>query len=304
MATRSSSAPAPKTIVGFGGVLWDFLPAGKQLGGAPANFAFHANQLGHRGVVLSSVGTDELGTELVSRLEALGLSTEHIQRDPAHPTGGADVALDAEGRPVFTIHPDVAWDYIAWNGDLERLAGEADAVCFGTSSQRSPVSRRTLRRFLEACRSDALIVCDVNFRQDSYTPQIVRDSLDWAHVLKLNEDEIVIIAEMFDLGAAGERDIAKELIERFDLQLVCVSRGAEGCLLVGPDSSFEAGGIAVTVADTVGSGDAFMAAAIHHLLKGSSLSEMAKAANRLGAYVATQHGAMPAPPPEVLAEVR
>ncbi|MFO7900455.1 MAG: carbohydrate kinase [Planctomycetota bacterium] len=286
-------------VIGLGEILWDIFGEERHLGGAPANFAYHVHALGDRGIPVSRVGADELGRELLDRLGRLGVPTEFIQVDPHHPTGTVVIRLDDAGQPDFNITPDVAWDYLELTDGLERLAERADAICFGTLAQRSPISRRTVRRLLGAA-GRALIVCDLNLRSelidlgpdDAAGIDTVAGSMGLADVLKLNEQELATLAGAFRRQEGGEA-LARWLIEKFHLRLVCLTRGAGGCVLYGPEGRTEEPGIEVDVADTVGAGDAFTAALVHGLLAGRPMAEVAAFANRVGAYVASRPGATP-----------
>ncbi|MFW6159273.1 MAG: carbohydrate kinase family protein [Planctomycetota bacterium] len=287
------------TVVGLGEILWDLFGEEKHLGGAPANFAYHVHALGDRGIPVSRIGADTLGRELLDRLARLGVPTEFIQIDPSHPTGTVVIRLDDVGQPDFTVTPDVAWDYLELTDELEELAEQADAICFGTLAQRSPTTRRTVRQLIGAERR-ALIVCDLNLRSelidlgpdDPAGGDMVAHSLGLADVLKLNEEEFDTLAGALRRQERGE-PLARWLMGEFDLHLVCVTRGARGCVLYGPDGRTEEPGIEVDVADTVGAGDAFTAALVHGLLAGRPMAEVAAFANRLGAYVASRPGATP-----------
>jgi fructokinase len=287
------------TIIGLGEVLWDVFDDGKVLGGAPCNMAYHVCALGHRGVPLSRVGRDALGDDLLASLRSLGLPTELIQRDPAHPTGTVLVKVDAAGAPDFTIVQDVAWDYMEAGGDWLRAAGAAHAVCFGTLAQRSPVSRAAVRRVLDAAAAaGALIVCDVNFRQSYYSREVVEDSLARSAVVKLNQDEVAALRGLLG-GPQDEGAFARALMAGCGARLVCVTRGAGGCTLYGPGESVSAPVPATRVVDTVGSGDAFTAALVIKYLDGRPLETLARAANLMGAFVAGRRGATPQIPPQV-----
>jgi fructokinase len=295
----------PFTVIGLGELLWDLLPEGKKLGGAPANFAYHARALGDEGLPVSRIGVDPLGQELRGRLAGLGLPGKHVQVDPQRPTGTVHVALDSRGVPTFTITPEVAWDYLVWDRELEALAARADAVCFGSLAQRSLVSRDTVRAFLAATRPDALRVFDVNLRQSWYSPEVLRDSLRRSSIVKLNEAELPVVMEALGLPFGGELESGcRRLREAFGLALVCLTLGSEGSLLCAATESLRSPGVKVEVADTVGAGDAFTAVLCHHWLRGASLARTAEAANRYGAWVATQVGPTPAVPAAVLAGVR
>jgi len=295
----------PFLIVGLGELLWDLLPEGKKPGGAPANFAYHARALGDEGLPASRIGADPLGEELRGRLAGLGLPGQHVQVDPLRPTGTVLVALDSRGVPTFTITPEVAWDHLAWDAPLAALAARADAVCFGSLAQRSPVSRATIRAFLSATRPSALRVFDVNLRQSWYSAEVLRDSLRRSSIVKLNEAELPVVLEALGLPKAGELESGcRTLREAFDLALVCLTLGPEGSLLCTASEALASPGVRVEVADTVGSGDAFTAVLCHHWLRGAPLARTAEAANRYGAWVASQAGPTPAVPAAVLAGVR
>ena len=291
------------TIVGIGELLWDRLPAGIKMGGAPANFAYHASLLGNRAVVLSRVGRDRLGDLALGRLQALQLSTAFIQQDESHATGTVDVQVDAKGQPDFVITEDVAWDYLEFTPQWRALAQSADAVCFGSLAQRSPASRQTIRRFLEATRKDALRIFDVNLRQSFYTRATIAESLALARLAKINQNEMAEVAALFELQGSSEAERARQLLKEFALDLVCVTRGEFGSLLVSQTEAVEHPGFAVNVVDTVGAGDAFTAALAYHYLNHAPLTVISAAANRLGATVAAQAGATPAIAPEILEQV-
>lgn len=296
-------AAQPAVIVGIGEVLWDLFPTGRLLGGAPANFAWHAATLGAQGIVASRVGADELGDEIIERLDKQSLSTEYIQIDEAHPTGSVVVQLDAQGRPEFTITENVAWDYMAWTPQWQTLAAKADAVCFGSLAQRGPETEHTIQCFLHAMRPEALKVFDVNLRPPFYSPAPLAESLRTADVVKLNSEELDVLRDLLELDGETTVDVCRKLISIYQVRMVCVTRGADGSLLVTSDAVSEHRGVKVQVADTVGAGDAFTAALVYHYLAGSSLDRMSEAANLLGAWVASQPGATPEPDPEVIREV-
>ena len=295
----------PFLIVGLGELLWDLLPEGKQAGGAPANFAYHARALGDEGLPVTRIGADLLGEELQGRLAALGLPGDYVQVDRQAPTGTVHVALDSRGVPTFTITPDVAWDRLAWDPPLAALAGRVDAVCFGSLAQRSPVSRATIRAFLAATRPGALRVFDVNLRQSWWSPEVLRDSLGRCSIVKLNETELPVVLEALGLGGGEGIEVGcRRLREAFGLALVCLTLGPEGSLLCAASGALRSPGVKVEVADTVGAGDAFTAALCHHWLRGACLARTAEAANRYGAWVASQAGPTPAVPADIAGAVR
>jgi fructokinase len=295
-------------VIGLGELLWDLFPAGKQLGGAPANFAYITSLLGDEGIPASRLGQDALGEEAIRRLGQLGLPTEFIQRDEDHPTGTVKVEVDAAGQPRFEISQSVAWDFLDWTPRWQKLAQQSDAVCFGSLGQRSESSRSTILAFVLASKPSALRVFDVNLRQNFYSKQILSESMKLSHVVKLNQDELPRIMKLFDFEHRRDEDSARHLRSLYDLKLVCVTRGNGGSLLVSADECSEHAGFNVKVQDTVGAGDAFTAALVHGYLRGTALAEINETANRVGAWVASQSGATPAPKAsgldESLAEIR
>jgi fructokinase len=280
-------------IVGLGEVLWDVLPSGTVLGGAPTNFAYMAQVLGDEAVIASRVGDDELGNKLKAEFKIRGLSKEYLQVDPRLETSTTQVVLDAEGQPTFTIKQPVAWDCLQWSAEWAKLAREADVVCFGSLAQRSSPSACVIDQFLRLTRSSALRIFDVNLRPPFYTLGILERSFNYADVVKLNEQELGTVSRMFQIEDGDDVSRAKLLLRMFGLRLVCITRGAQGSVLVGPEEVVEHVGIKVRVADTIGAGDAFTACLAHHLIRGRSLCEISEAANQFASWVATQVGATP-----------
>jgi len=288
-----------RLIVGLGEILWDLFGREKHLGGATANFAYHANALGDRGVIVSRIGSDKLGDEIREALGALRTPAEHIQTDRRLPTGTVRVRLDRAGQPTFTIATGVAWDNLRLNDKLLGLVRRADAICYGTLAQRCAVSRRTIRGCVAAA-TRALSVCDLNLRagflslepEDTGRMEIVTESLRMADVLKLNDDELAVLRSALGRPERGD-PLARWLIREFQLHAVCVTRGARGCVLRTARKRVAAPGIRVRVADTVGSGDAFTAAMVNRMLRRRPLEEVAAFANRVGAYVASRPGGTP-----------
>jgi fructokinase len=284
------------TVVGLGEVLWDLLPSGRQLGGAPANFAYCSHLLGDRAVVASRIGKDELGKAVRESLLSRGVTDQFLQIDPERPTGTVKVEIDSSGQPKFEIIHPVAWDFLEWTDTWQALARSADAVCFGSLAQRSPESRQTILDFVDATRSEALRVFDVNLRQNFYSFEIMSESIERANVVKLNHEEVPRIRELLGIKAGDGPYFCKEVIEKFRLQLICITRGSNGSLLCDQNTAHEHPGFHIRVKDTIGAGDAFTAALVHEHLRGRSLAEMNDSANRLGAWVASNSGAMPSPP--------
>ena len=284
-----------KKVVGLGEVLWDLLPGGACLGGAPANFAYITTLMGDRGIVASRVGEDSRGIEALRRLEELGLDIDYVQTDGDRPTGTVHVDVDRNGQPRFEFAPHVAWDHLQWTPDWQRLAEATDAVCFGSLAQRSPTSCQTIQRFLQAAPSRTLRIFDVNLRQSFYSQEILAASMKLADIVKLNDDELPKIMSLSRLAHKDDLSSARSLIEEYELELVSITRGGRGSLLVSSKDSSEHPGFKVHVADTVGSGDAFTAGLVHEYLHGASLDLMNEVANLVGAWVASERGAMPTP---------
>ena len=284
-----------KNVVGLGEVLWDILPGRTCLGGAPANFAYITTLMGDQGIVASCVGEDSPGVEALQRLEELGLDIDHVQTNRVHPTGTVNVKVDGNGMPRYEIAHPVAWDFLAWTLDWQNLAEKADAVCFGSLAQRSEGSRATIRRFVRAAPPGAAKIFDVNLRQSYYSPEVLAESIKLADIVKLNDEELPKIMGLIDLPHRDERSSAQRLIDAYDLKLVCVTRGGRGSLLLQSGAASEHPGFRVKVADTVGSGDAFTAGLVHEYLHGAPLDLMNEVANLVGAWVASEVGAMPTP---------
>ncbi|HVE58878.1 MAG TPA: carbohydrate kinase [Pyrinomonadaceae bacterium] len=278
-------------IIGLGEILWDQLPDGKQLGGAPANFAYAASQLGNRGIVLSRVGDDESGRAILDELKSRNLSTDNIQIDAKNPTGVVKVSLNDEGQPSYEIVENAAWDFLELSADWRKLAQTADAVCFGSLAQRSAVSQKTIRGFIDLTKN--LRIFDVNLRQQFFSPKVLRSSLNLANVVKLNHEELPVIAEIFDLQTVNPIAAAQRLLAQFGLNMICVTRGANGSILVTKKEVSENAGLKIQVKDTIGAGDAFTAALTHGILHGWELDKINEFANKIGAFVASQRGAMP-----------
>ena len=289
-------------LVGLGEILWDVLPDGKQLGGAPANFAYHAQALGGQGVVVSCIGNDELGKEILSSLDELQLQRQYVSVDNSHPTGTVTVKLDEDGKPDYIIHENVAWDFIPFNSSLSVLAAQTAAVCFGSLCQRSPVSRKTIRSFLAATSADCIRVLDINLRQPYFNREIINTMLELSNVLKLNDEELAVVANL--LGITGsETDILSQLAERYALRLIALTRGASGSRLYaqGEDSNHQ--GFPAQIADTVGAGDSFTAAMTLELLNSKNLDTINKYANRVASFVCSQSGATPKLPDSLIQAV-
>lgn len=298
------------TVVGLGESLWDVLPGGKALGGAPLNVACHVHALLHgaapgearvEAIVASRVGTDELGEEVIRELARRGMSTDYVQRDAAHPTSTVNVTLDA-GQPTYTFTPDIAWDHLEFTSAWGELAARCNAVCFGTLAQRSRPSRETIWRFLDAA-SQAVRLFDVNLRQGFFDQESILEGCRRATLLKLNEHELPIVAGFLGLAAGDTNSTLRKIIARFEMQGAILTRGERGTLLVLPDNVVDPPPVnypAAANADAVGAGDACSAAVIVGSLLELSNERIATLANHLGAYVASQPGATPEIPLKIV----
>jgi fructokinase len=282
-------------IVAMGEVLWDLLPAGKQLGGAPANFTFQCRSLGADACVVTRVGDDELGREVLDRFRALGLPTDMVQIDPGSPTGTVDVTLATDGQPRYTIRADAAWDLIEPTALAVARAAAADAICFGSLAQRDEPSRSSIRSVVKAARPGSLRIFDVNLRPPFVDRGVVEASLALADALKLNDAELPELAAMFDLPPETRESMAA-LALRFDLSLVALTRGARGSLLLAGGVWSDHSGIPVSVSDTIGAGDAFTAALVLGHLAGHPLDAINQHANEVAAFVCSQSGGTPVLP--------
>ena len=279
-----------KTILAIGEVLWDLLPDGPRLGGAPFNFAFRVSTLGDAGLMVSRLGQDALGDDALKRIRALGVSTALLQRDDAWSTGTVQVRFDQRGVPDYVIDPDVAYDYIEATDALEEAVGRADCLCFGTLVQRTDVTRETVRYLLDRA-GDGLRVLDINLRKDCYSRETVDYSLGHADLLKLNDDEVRTLDELLAIHAGDAVAFCTEIMRRYPLQHCLVTFGENGALVVSRtgETVYEPG-YRVDVVDTLGSGDAFTAGFVHKFLRGAGLREACRFGNALGALVATQSG--------------
>jgi fructokinase len=279
-------------VFGVGEVLWDLLPTGRQMGGAPANFAYHARALGADARVISRVGSDALGEEIIQHLRELNVPTDGISVDPTHPTGTVAVELDSHGQPGFVIHENAAWDFLVPEAVPPAALVETDAICFGSLAQRGEPSRGTIQRLVATAPRHAIRVFDVNLRQQFYSRELIETSLVLANVLKLNDAELPVLAGFFGLPGTPRQQM-EALLCRFQLRLVACTRGAHGSLLFDGTRWCEESGRPTEVKDTVGAGDAFTAAITLGLLAGWDIEDLSKIANDVAAYVCSQAGATP-----------
>lgn len=291
-ALALNDADMSLNVIGIGEVLWDLLPSGPQLGGAPANFACHARSLGANAHVITRVGEDSLGREILRRFEQMKIADGLVQIDDLKPTGSVTVSLQAEGVPQFTILENVAWDQIIPTDRAMAAAREAQAVCFGSLAQRNSISRLAIQQLVSATAAEALRIFDINLRQDFYSRATIECSLQLANILKLNDSELGILAGMFDLGTSTRQRI-EQLSQNFGLRLVALTRGPHGSLLYEKGRWSEQLSRPMEVVDTVGAGDAFVAGLAVGLLKEMELDEVHAAATDVARYVCSQAGATP-----------
>lgn len=280
-------------IVGMGEVLWDMLPEGKKIGGAPANFAYHVSQYGFDGYVVSAVGDDKLGNEILESFNNRRLNYL-IQRVP-YPTGTVQIELDEAGIPCYEIKENVAWDNIPFTVDLEKLAKKTRAVCFGSLAQRNTVSRETINRFLDVM-SDAAgqyRVFDVNLRQGFYDKEILCNSMKRCNILKINDEELIAVSRMFEYPGIDLEDKCRALLSEYGLEILILTCGVNGSYVFTRENVSFVNTPKIEVADTVGAGDSFTATFISAILKGKSIREAHELAVEVSAYVCTQNGAMP-----------
>ena len=302
----------PHLILGIGELLWDIVPDGMRLGGAPANFAVMAGRLGNHAAILSRIGRDDLGRQAIDRLDPMPVETGFLQVDQLHETGRVTVSLEG-GEPHYTIHEPAAWDFLELSDEWIQLAARADAICFGSLAQRNRQARQTIQTLAAEASAKCIRVFDVNLRAPFYSAEVLQESLELATAVKMNDVEAPLVLDLLDLAieeapVTGEtlstpeylRAAAERLLAEFpSLQLVATTRGSRGSLLVTRDEWNEHPGFPVKVADGIGAGDAFTAAMTHYMLRGADLATLNEAGNRWGGWMASQSGAMPALPDSV-----
>ena len=283
-------------IVGMGEALWDVLPEGKKLGGAPANFAYHVSQFGLNSRVVSAVGQDKLGTEILDNFREKRL--QGIIETVPYPTGTVQVTLDNEGVPCYDIKEGVAWDNIPYTEELDQLARQTQAICFGSLAQRSIVSRETIARFLATMPDtpETLKIFDINLRQSFYTKEILCDSFSRCNVLKINDEELVTVSRLFGYPGIDLQDKCWILLAKYNLKMLILTCGVNGSYVFTPGHVSFVETPTVQVADTVGAGDSFTAAFTAAIIRGRSVREAHQLAVDTSAYVCTQQGAMPVLP--------
>ena len=288
-------------VVGMGEALWDVLPEGKKIGGAPANFAYHVSQFGLPSCVVSAVGDDPLGHEILDNLTSKGLNSL-IETVP-YPTGTVQVEIDQAGIPQYEIKENVAWDNIPYTARLEQLAERTGAVCFGSLAQRNVVSRNTINRFLDAipAANNPLVVFDVNLRQGFYNKEILCNSMERCNILKINDEELITVSRLFGYPGIDLQDKCWILLGKYNLRMLILTCGINGSYVFTPGNVSFLPTPIVEVADTVGAGDSFTAAFIASTLKGLSVADAHSLAVRTSAYVCTRPGAMPILPSDLTA---
>lgn len=279
--------------VGIGEALWDILPEGKKMGGAPANFAYHVNALGISSCAVSALGNDKNGDELICSFQERGLNVDMPRVN--YPTGTVHVDIDANGIPSYEIKRGVAWDNIPYTNSLQNIADKTCAVCFGSLAQRDSVSRTTIRRFIDGLPSDnsVLKIFDINLRQDFFTTEIIDESIKRCNILKINDEELVLVSRLFEYGGLDLEDKCRFLMDKYNLRILILTCGANGSYVFTKEGSTFIDTPKVEVVDTVGAGDSFTAAFTAALLSGKSIKEAHRLAVDVSAYVCTQAGPMP-----------
>lgn len=286
-----------KYVVGLGEALWDVLPEGKKLGGAPANFAFHAGQFGLNSIAVSALGEDNLAEETIQQLEEKNL--QYCMPRVPYPTGTVQVTLDNEGIPTYDIKENVAWDNIPFNDDVKAIAENTRAVCWGSLAQRNVVSRESIYKFLDATPKDCMKIFDINLRQHFYTKEVICESMKRCNILKINDEELVLIGRMFGYPGLDIENKCWLILGKYDLDMLVLTCGTNGSYVFTPGSMSYQPTPKVEVADTVGAGDSFTGTFCASILAGKPVTEAHKLAVSVSAYVCTQNGAMPILPEEV-----
>ena len=287
-----------RMIVGLGEALWDVLPEGKKLGGAPANFAYHTGQFGLDTLAVSALGEDRLGDETIAAIEEQGLN--YMMPRVPYPTGTVQVTLDDEGIPAYDIKENVAWDNIPFTDEMKAVAQNCRAVCFGSLAQRNVVSRGTIKKFLSTTPDDCMKIFDINLRQNFYTKEVIDDSLHLCNVLKINDEELVVIGRMFGYPGLDMQDKCWLLLGKYNLDILVLTCGVNGSYVFTPGSMSFYETPKVEVADTVGAGDSFTGTFCACILKGKSVADAHRIAVDASAFVCTQKGAMPKLPDTIL----
>jgi len=290
-------------IIGLGEALWDMLPEGKKLGGAPANFAYHAGQFGLDTMAISALGEDALAEETIQALEKNGL--KYLMPRVPYATGTVLVTLTGNGIPAYEIKENVAWDNIPFTPEIEEVAKNCRAVCFGSLAQRNVVSRTTIQKFLDATPEDCIKICDINLRQQFFSKEVLEESFKRCDILKINDEELVVVSHMFGYQELDDAKVCERIVKEYNLQMLVLTCGTNGSHVFTADGkhSFQ-DTPKVTVADTVGAGDSFTGSFCAAILNGKPVEEAHRIAVEVSAYVCTQNGAMPKYPAELVAKVK
>lgn len=279
------------TVVGLGEILWDVFPDRKVLGGAPANFAYHVSQFGYNGYAVSAVGNDLLGKEILDSLAQKDLN--YLIESTDFQTGTVKVTLNSKGVPQYEICENVAWDNIPFTPRTENLAKNTTTVSFGSLAQRNEVSKATIQKFLKLMPEKSLKIFDINLRQHFYSKELIDESLGLANALKINDEEVVVVSKLFGMEGKNEQDVCNVLLEKYNLDLVILTKGTDGSFVFTPKEASFQPTPKVHVADTVGAGDSFTAAFVASYMHGERITDAHQLAMEVSAYVCTQHGAMP-----------
>ena len=285
-------------VVGLGEALWDVLPEGKKLGGAPANFAYHASQFGLDTIAISALGEDELAAETINSLKEHGLN--YLMPHVPYPTGTVQVTLTGDGIPAYEIKENVAWDNIPYTPEIAEIAKNCRAVCFGSLAQRNVTSWATIRQFLDDTPADCLKIFDINLRQQFYTKEVIEESLKRCNILKINDEELVVIKRMYGYDDLDMRDVCEKILAEYGLKMLVLTCGTNGSYVFAPGLTSFQDTPKVTVADTVGAGDSFTGSFCAAILNGKPMEEAHKKAVAVSAFVCTQNGAMPTLPESLL----
>lgn len=289
-------------VVGLGEALWDCLPNGCKLGGAPANFAYHASQFGYDAYAISAIGNDALGKKTLEELDKKHLN--YIMPQVGFPTGTVQVSLDDEGVPTYDIKQNVAWDNIIFTPKMEQVAQKCACVCFGSLAQRNSVSRETIHKFIKSTPKNCLKIFDINLRQNFYTKEIIKDSLKKCDILKINDEELITIARLFGYPGLDIENKCYLILGKYNLKMLVLTCGTNGSYVFTPGEKSFQPTPKVKVDDTVGAGDSFTGSFAAALLAGKPVVEAHRLAVEVSAYVCTQPGAMPQLPESILSEGR
>ena len=298
LSRRERPGVSPRYVVGLGEVLWDVLPEGKKLGGAPANFAYHAGQFGLETIAISALGEDKLADETIEALKEHNLN--YLLPRVKYPTGTVQVTLSGDGIPTYEIKENVAWDNIPYTAEVAAIAKNCRAVCFGSLAQRNVVSWATIRQFLDDTPADCLKIFDINLRQQFYTKDVIEESLKRCNILKINDEELVVIKRMYGYEDLDMRGICEKMLAEYQLKMLVLTCGTNGSYVFAPGLTSFQETPKVKVADTVGAGDSFTGSFCAAIINGKPMEEAHKKAVAVSAFVCTQNGAMPTLPPDLL----